>query len=213
MDQLTDKTLIMIVGPSAIGKSTIMNQVVQLDSTFGRVKSFTTRPPRANDEPNQYFYLQTDQLASLTAQNKVVSQVTFPTTGQTYGTLDTSFGSQYNLLDTLANSVDTYRNLPFKKTLVISLTAPAESWRQWFITRYPIPSQEARQRLDEAMLSISWSLRQDSDHYWLINDQPVHEVAQRLIAISAGQSHGDAGNTSARAILDLIKGEKIWPEK
>src|SRR5690606_31401115 len=133
MDDLRSKILIMLVGPSATGKSTVMNQVVETDSRFGRVKSFTTRPPRHNDEPDQYYYLQPSNLDELSRQGEIISQVYFPTTGQVYGTLLSSYQGQYNLLDTLANSVSDYRQLPFKYTMTISLTVRAEEWHKRFL--------------------------------------------------------------------------------
>lgn len=213
MDIIRDKYLIMLVGPSAIGKSTIMNSVARLDSRFYRVKSFTTRSPRPNDETGQYFYLTYDQLTELSSAGDVVSQVTSPATGQAYGTLKSSYSGVYNLLDTLANSVDTYRQLPFKQTTVLSLTTSADRWREWFLQRYPRPSQEARSRLEEARLSIHWSLSQSHHHQWLINDAAIAKTSHRLIGMIINQAAGDDGAVHARAILDIIERGDIWPKK
>lgn len=210
MKSLHDKTLVMLVGPSAIGKSTVMNQVTKLDQRFSRVKSFTTRHPRANDEPDQYFYLQAGDLDQLASTGDIVSQVTFPTTGQTYGTLLSSYPGNYNLLDTLANSVETYRQLPFKATTAISLTTTASTWLEWFLSRYPAPSDEAEKRLQEARLSIGWSLDQAQDHRWLINDSDANQVAQKLVDMTINNLPGDDGSRQARAILNIIERGEVW---
>ena len=55
MENLQDKKLVMLVAPSAMGKSTIVHEVLACDARFGRVRSFTTRPPRADDAPEQFF--------------------------------------------------------------------------------------------------------------------------------------------------------------
>lgn len=187
MDSLASKTLVMIVGPTAIGKSTLMNQVVQLDSRFKRVKSFTTRRPRSNDENNQYFYITESELDAHLEAGEVLTDVIYPTTGDHYGTVVQSYNGKYNLLDTLANTVETYRELPFHDTMTFSLTADATDWITWLKLRYPEASDERNKRLEEARLSISWSLEQTSDHYWITNQTDnLTATAQQLIDAVTG---------------------------
>lgn len=209
MDSLTDKTLIMLVAPSAMGKSTIMLAAQATDSEFSYVKSFTDRPPRASE--TTYTFLSTAEANRLRETGQAITYTMFPTTGYIYGTTAESYQSRYNLLDTLANSVASYRSLPFQETKTISLTAPLESWRKWFTDRYSQPSDEAKQRLGEAKLSINWSLA-DPETQWLINDDTPENVAHRLIDIAHGKP-GDSGADYARAILELIETGRVWHEE
>lgn len=202
--------LIMIVAPSAMGKSTAMNEVVRLDARFSRVRSFTTRPPRDNDEPGQYLYLSADELTEKRRSGEIVTEVTFPTTGQTYGTLTSSYVGEFCLLDTLANSVGTYRSLPWFDTITISLTTEPTKWQAWFLNRYPQESSEALKRLEEAKLSIRWSL-DDTETLWLVNDSSPRTAAQRLIGLMDGGMLSDPdGPNHARAILERIDQGAIW---
>lgn len=216
MNNLADKVLVMIVGPSAIGKSTLMNEVVRQNSEFGRVKSFTTRPPRDNDEPNQYFYLSTDEAKQLQKESKAITYAVYPTTGQIYGTIADSYQFPYNLLDTLSGSVEEYRKLPFKKTVTISLTATPHQWHDWLLERYPEPSEERTKRLLEAKQSINWSLSQTSDHHWVLNEVGKQaETAQLVIKIALGEAEGleglrhDAGNILGVIDQLLMTEEKV----
>lgn len=208
---LATKALVMLVAPSAMGKSTIMNEVVRLDSRFARVRSFTTRLPRANDEPGQYIYLTKDKLVKERSHGVVVSETTFPTTGQTYGTLCTSYSGDFCLLDTLANSVDEYRSLPFQATKTISLTAEPEQWREWFVDRFPDSgSYDAVKRLEEARLSIEWSLA-DPETTWLVNGDSPAVVADRLVHLALGDIPSDpSGPDCARGVLQLIQEGNLW---
>jgi len=189
MDSLVSKALIMIVGPTAVGKSALMNEVCKLDPAFKRVKSFTTRQPRSNDEYNQYFYITEEQLNAHLEAGEVLTDVVYPTTGNHYGTVVQSYDGEYNLLDTLAGSVETYRLLPFHGTMTFSLTVDAQAWTEWFKSRYPEPSEERTKRLQEAKLSVDWSLKQTDDHYWLTN-QPDNLImtAQKLIDLATGKA-------------------------
>lgn len=188
-----------------------MDQAVLIDSRFSRVRSFTTRRPRANDEPGQYIYLTPDQLIRERSHDTIVSETTFPTTGQSYGTLFSSYTGEYCLLDTLANSVDTYRALPFHSTQTISLAAEAEQWRQWFVERFPdSESYDAAKRLEEAVLSIEWSLN-DPDTIWLVNGEAPEVVADKLVKLSLGEAEPDThGADLVRGVLELIKSGDIW---
>jgi guanylate kinase len=190
MASLNDKTLIMVVGPSSVGKSTLMNEVVRLDPSFGRVRSFTTRPARTNDEPGQYLYLTDEELTQRSDSGELITDVVYPTTGFHYGTVAESFANTYNLLDTLANSVEEYRALPFARTVTISLTAEPEAWSAWLKQRFPDGGDDMRRRLEEAVLSITWSLEQSDDHYWLVNRPgALTDTAHDLIRLAkAGPS-------------------------
>ncbi len=207
MEQLREKTLVMLVAPSAMGKSTILQTVVSSSNDCERVRGFTTRQPRANDLSDQFFYLTKEELASKKAAGEVMTEVIFPTTGESYGTLSESYSGSYCVLETLANSVAMYRALPFKQTFTLSLTTTPERWQRWFHERYPEMNAEAKKRLQEAVLSIEWSLSQTDNHMWLVNDGTPDEVAARLLAIVGGEANGDDGDRYARAIMELAKQE------
>lgn len=198
----------MLIGPSAIGKSTLMNKIIQLHPEFGRVTGFTTRSPRPNDEPGQYRYLSKQAARQKVADKRLIQYAISPTTGQIYGSEVDDYPAYYNLLDTLSNVVEELRKLPFKKTIAISLTAPPNQWREWFLSRYPAPSEEAKKRLEEAKLSINWSLN-DPDTYWLENStDQLTNTAQKLIDIVLNRPQRTTSKTP-RAMLELIE-KGIW---
>lgn len=206
MDSLASKTLIMIVGPTGIGKSTLMNQLCALDPSFRRVRSFTTRQPRENDEENQYIYLTSEQLDNHLGTGDVITDVTFPGTDIHYGTLTESYPSDFNLLDTLASSVSTYRSLPFYQTITVSLTTDPAAWASWLSTRLPEHDENRTKRLEEARQSVNWSLTQTDNHYWLTNTPgDIATPVQQLLQIVKGQGQNfTTPPESATAMLDTI---------
>lgn len=194
----------MIVGPTAIGKSTIMREVTARDPSFGYVRSFTTRQKR-DGEVSSYDHVSKDQAEILLRSDEIVTSFTHPT-GDTYGTTHSSFGAEYNLLDTLSGTVAIYRDLPFKGHVVVSLTTIPDEWSSWLANRFPDRGPEYLKRLHEAKRSIEWSLAQSADHHWLVNARGCEaDVADRLIKIAKSDPASDSGGVAlAKQMLETV---------
>ena len=204
MNELTNKTLIMIVGPTAIGKSTLMREVIRIDPRFSYVQSFTTRPARPG-ERSSYRHISEAEAATLHSQGKTLTWIVHPTTQVIYGTTADSFQTEYNLLDTLSNTVQLYRDLPFHRIVTISLTADASDWRRWLAMRFPEINDDLQKRLREAKASIEWSLAQDTDHHWLVNNEEhLGDVARQVIAIASGELESTATPPEAGILLETV---------
>ena len=179
---LTKKVFVMIIGPTAIGKSSIMNEVARLDPDFRRVSGFTTRAPRENDEPGLYRYLTDKEAEALIQHHQAVQYIRHPTTGMIYGTEAFDYPGDYNLKDTLTEAVKGDRELPFARTVTVSITTDPATWQRWLEERFPEDSDERTKRLRESKQSIEWSLAQTGQHQWLINTaERLSESAQELI--------------------------------
>ncbi len=51
------KNILIIAGPSAVGKTTVAHRMLELDDRFEFVRSVTTRPCRADKFDNEYIYI------------------------------------------------------------------------------------------------------------------------------------------------------------
>lgn len=212
--EINDKTLVMFVGPVAIGKSYIMNHLVKTDPDFGRVPVFTTRDARPDDEPGMFEALpHTDSSVSeilnqIDAQN-VVQYAIHPTTGRMYGSFPRHYTQPYNLLATLSNVVEPMRKLPFQKTVVIGLSAKPGDWRTWFETRYPTASPEKTKRLSEATLSLEWLLMPEHDDFvcWVTNtpDNPDATTKDVINIVKYGKREDAGAKENARQLLELVR--------
>jgi guanylate kinase len=207
-ESLSQKTLVMMVGPSAAGKSTVMNEMVRIHDDFAYVKAFTTRSPRPN-EKTHYTFIDKEEALQLQETGQAVTYIEHPTTHDIYGTTIGSYPGQYNLLDTLSGSVALYRALPFEKTVTIALTAPSDQWQKWFLDRYPEPSEEAQKRLGEAVLSIKWALN-DPETHWIINREgALQAVAEAAIATVLSPALNHSIPDESHALLERIS-QGIW---
>ena len=160
--QLKEKNLVMFVGPAAVGKSFLMNKIIERDIDFGRVSIFTSRDPRDDDEPGMFRYIPHDDanilpLLNRIAAGEVVQYAVHPTSGRIYGSEITDYAKTFNLLATLSGIVNSLRRLPFETTHVIGLAVDPDIWMQRFNSR-PMTPEERVKRLNEAVVSLQWLL-------------------------------------------------------
>lgn len=213
--QLRSKTLVMVVAPTTCGKSYLMRQVAERDPECARVKDFTTRPPRDDDQPDAFEYFPHDdehvsKLLDRIHRQEVVQYIVHPTTGMLYGTDLSGYPGTYNFLETISSVVTVLRLLPFAHTIVIGIVADLEQWKQWFLKRYPEPSADRTKRLQEAVTSLEWLT--DTTHadliHWVVNS-PSDDPAGTIINIVKNNARGDDGYTLAMDMLGWARNELL----
>lgn len=205
---LNSKTVVMLVGPAAIGKSTIMNKAVELDPRLHRVPSFTTRPRRINDEPGMYHYIASDEefekLAHDIMNKKVVQYGVSPVKDVVYGTYIKDYLREYNLKDVWYSGVEEFEKLNFKSKIVVGLVSDPKEWSVWFQQRFAIDDPEATSRLDEAELCLPWLIER-KNVCWLQNkNEDSEEVGLKLIDICLGGQGQEGGEQLAQDMLGAI---------
>ena len=207
---LSRKSLVMLVGPSAIGKSTIMNTAVQCDPRFARVSGFTSRSARPNDEPRLYRYIASnDDFAKLESdihQHQLIQYAVSPVKDVIYGTALNDYPGEFNMIDTFYSAVEQYRTLGFKDVHTIALVADADEWRTWFQNRWQRGAPEVASRLQEARQSLEWSVAHQDTLIFIQNKAGEQErVARELIGVSLDQKvHQQLNATLAKNMLGAI---------
>ena len=78
------KNILIIAGPSAVGKTTIAHRMLELDSRYEFVRSVTTRPARADQFDSEYIYISEDEFRHLIATAGVLEHTEYA--GNFYGT-------------------------------------------------------------------------------------------------------------------------------
>ena len=78
------KNILIIAGPSAVGKTTVAHRMLELDSRFEFVRSVTTRPRRADQFDNEYIYISDEEFRHLIATAGVLEHTEYA--GNFYGT-------------------------------------------------------------------------------------------------------------------------------
>ena len=193
--KVSHKTIGMIIAPTAMGKTFVMNRAIQLDRDFGRVSVLTTRDPRPDDQGMFRYYQKNEtdieKLVTKIEKGELVQYAVFPHSGQIYGSEPQDFPGPYNLLATLSNAVSQLKNVGFRAAIPIGLITHPKVWLEWFDARYHDRQSDRPARLQEALESIEWLLAHDEVR-WLINEPGrVDAVARELIALIKHPTHAN----------------------
>ena len=78
------KNILIIAGPSAVGKTTIAHRMLELDSRYEFVRSVTTRPCRQDQFGSEYIYISLDEFQHLIDTAGVLEHTEYA--GNFYGT-------------------------------------------------------------------------------------------------------------------------------
>lgn len=205
--KLSEKTLVMVVGPVAIGKSFLMNHVAEAEPDFSRVSVFTTREHRSDDEPGMFHCIphdneNLDKLLGKIERREVVQYAVHPTSGRIYGSEITDHPNMFNMLPTLSSVVEHLRSLPFKNTVVVGLAAEPSAWKQRIDERYPTESAERTKRLKEAVASIDWLLE---NSYVKMIDNTSENPATAVQSIVNIVKYNQDGDPTARRYAEEMR--------
>lgn len=197
---LREKTLVAIIGPLAVGKTSVMDDIEARYAGFARVRGFTTRPQRP-DEPDTYRFWPHDretleQIHGWLTNGELVQAAVHRQTGYVYGSTPEDYPGDYNLRDVLSSAMDSFRDLPFEHQRELALIAHPDDWRGWLKERIKNAGRDdTAKRTAEAVQSLMWSLEQGEDFPWVVNRAGyLHETADEVVALARGERVHDPIN-------------------
>lgn len=190
---LAEKTLIMLVGPTGAGKSTVMRELAALQHDIGIVGTITTRPPRPDDQIERYtFYEHSDEglrpLFEDIAAGRLVQYVVNPHSLHIYGSALPDYPGKVNIGDYFSSVVDSFGTYEFGKIIAVTLVTTGEEWLQRLDARFPRGDEQRENRCREAAESLSWSLATHvSPHFFVRNpDGSPQTAAADIVSILQG---------------------------
>lgn len=170
----------MVSGPGGVGKGTVVERVIGTDDRLWLSRSWTTRPPRAGEDPQAYVFVDRDRFMARVEAGGFVEWTTFPGNGHLYGTPTPDPPPGRDVL--LEIELDGARQIRvrYPEAVIILIVAPSVEVQRERLTRrgdHP-ESVEARVRVgvDEAREGRSLA-----DHV-VVNDE-VDRAAGELTGI------------------------------
>ena len=202
LDKIHKLTLLMIIGPSGVGKTTIIDS---LGLKF--VPSDTTRPARADEQDgvDMNFRSDYDQVVS-DIRNGWFVQIALGASGDIYATKDSSYpASGTAVMPVMADGIPIFRRLGFAKTISVFITPPDfDEWMRRMVN-HPASEEERAKRLREARRSIEFALT-DKEVHFILNDKVNAAVTQikDLLGEKINQEREAKARKAAQSLLAAL---------
>lgn len=159
LERLPEVTAVIAVGPTAVGKSTLINAAAARCPALHPVLTTTSRAPREGEEDGVDFHFRSrEEMEAQMAAGSYVQVAVHPS-GDLYATAPEDYATQgLAVMAVMAGVMPVFRALPFKSLRVLFILPP--SWEQWqsrLLGHIATPEQREK-RLGEARQSLRYAL-------------------------------------------------------
>lgn len=198
-EQLSHVRLIAFVGPTGVGKTTLMKK-----TGLPYVLSDVTREPRANEKNGREYNFRTDYMGILDdiKQGRYV-QFVINQNGEFYGTLATAYPEGGNCtMSIIARAVPQFRSLGFASVLPIYVLPP--SYVEWMNRIGSVRSADLQARFSEARESLPIAL-EDAEYNFVLNDN-MDDALKDVELIIKGEPVSEHRTSLAKQTAELLIG-------
>lgn len=214
LDALSSKMLHMIVGPTGIGKSSIIGEVLQLEPEWDIVGTRTTRDRKPDGGDPEHYQTAAEGVTVDKMKNEIINgelvNYSIHNNGNIYGTLPEQFRKKHNLLPVIPDSIKQLQQAGFRETDTTYIVSPAEQWKNRIMTSR-VEYSDLIPRLEEGIASIEYAI---DNIEWLnfvenINGKEgLQKAARKVISIAKGyqdEKITDDINRSLQGMLAVAK--------
>lgn len=198
-DQLSRVRLVAFVGPTGVGKTTIIKK-----TGLPYVRSDVTRDPRATEKDGREYNFRTDYSTILEdiKQGNFV-QFVINQNGEFYGTRASEYPQGGNCtMSIIARAVPQFRSLGFASVLPIYVLPP--SYVEWMKRIGQVRSADLQARFSEARESMPIAL-EDPTYHFVLNDN-IDDAMKDVNLIIQGEPVSEHRSSLARQTAELLIG-------
>lgn len=205
--RVAHKTLVALIAATAVGKSTIIQRVVEQGGPdYSEAYSVVTRQ-RRQDDPAQYKTgsegYTIERVVELIKQRAVTNYSIHPSSN-IYASIPESFPAQYNLLPLMPTSLPMMRRAGFGAVHAVYIVTSVEEWAARLVDRQSDPSYHSR--MDEAITSLNWAIAHADELSFIENhDNQLDQTASQLITLMQGETMENNQVDGLRLAHDMLQ--------
>jgi guanylate kinase len=205
--KLAAYSILLVTAPTGLGKSTVIEKMLQLDSSLSEVGTNTTRQGRPGIDPPNY---RADQLfadlLSQIEQGEITQYTIHSGTHHIYAATLDSYPTKRLVLPTLTTAIEQIDGVGFGEVIKVGLLAPGNEWQDRLVERRSDASFPAR--LKEARECVRWLKKQLSQglHFVANSDGQADIAAQTMLNIF------DNKNEQLPTLLELAEASELLDE-
>lgn len=204
IERLKAVNFVAVIGPTAAGKTTLLDAVKARNSAIHPVLVTMTRAPRSDEKNDVDNHFRTEQevLGRIARQEFV--QVAPRILGDIYATAPEDYATEgIAVMPVIADAMPTFLALPFKQIRqVIVLPPDAETWQRRISTRNFTPEQKAK-RMAEAKRSLLYAL--DTAEAAYVINRDLENAVDDLESILLGNKPLAAASEGRRVAQELLR--------
>lgn len=159
LTKLPEVTLVIAVGPTSVGKTTLMNAAAARCPALHPVLTTTSRAPREGEEDGVDFHFRSKEEMEQHIANGEYVQVAIHPSGDYYATAPSDYSTQgVSIMAAMAGVMPVFSALPFKT--VRTLFVLPSSWEQWQgrLVDHKFTPEQREKRLNEARQSLRYAV-------------------------------------------------------
>jgi guanylate kinase len=183
-------TFVAVVGPTAVGKTTLLNAAAARCPAIHQVISTTTRQPRPNEKDGEDFHFRSQQeMETRIAAGEYVLAVSPSSNGDYYASAPEDYADEgIAAMAVMADVVPAFRTLPFKVVRTIFVLPPSwEIWQQR-IAEHNFSPEALEKRMQEAGRSLRFAI-DDQNLIFVINDDLAQSTLDFTQAALGAESY------------------------
>lgn len=216
---LGDRVLVALIGPTASGKSSLIDEALSQCATLGvdagETGTITTRERRAGSDPANYVTANEGvtyaSMIDMIEQGQLTNWSLFPT-GHIYGGTIDSLPATYNFSPLIPDSLPMLQRAGFRAIYAFYITVDPHQWSRQMAARQDAPKQIAR--INEAVTSLTYA-NEHFDELQVISNpegQLTHTAKYIIDIITNKKQHDNTGDQHSRIDTMLTYARQLQEE-
>lgn len=207
LTHLPQVTFVAVVGPTAAGKTTLMNAAAARCPALHLILTTTNRQPRPGEKNDVDFHFRTlEEMQQRMSEGGYVQVVNSPMNGALYATAPEDYSTDgIAMMPVVADAMPVFKDLPFKAIRTIYILPPSwDVWQQRILTHGFTP-EELERRMLEAGQSLRFAIDAE-DLIFVVNEdmaQSTLDFTQAALGATTAANPYTSRDLAAQLLKEL----------